>query len=204
MTSPRNDRAFTLIELVVVVAIVGILTLIAAPNLARFRDIYRLKTVSNDYATIINLTRIQAISENRALRIVHHPDSDYDDGTRDTVCIWDVQAETSPGSGTWETIPLDGVIGHPSPNYAQTGLYNYSDEASPDNVPYISMQTTGQVEDGMWLEFNTKGYLDGYSGSSDYSNSECIKLVGFRNKANEALSRMQVCIGSGGIAQMRN
>jgi len=206
VTSLRNDRAFTLVELAIVLAVAAVLAAIAAPNLAHFRDKYRLTRVSNDYMTTVNLTRIQTISENRALRIYHFVDAAHDDGSRTTTCIWDVRAETAPNSGEWETIPLDGFDGYPN-TFSQTGFYSYSDETSPEYTPFISMMDGGEVTNGTWFEFNTKGYIGAYSGNpyngDDDSGVGCLKRIGFRNKANNRLSQVQVCIGTSGIASLQ-
>ncbi|MDP7113781.1 MAG: prepilin-type N-terminal cleavage/methylation domain-containing protein [Myxococcota bacterium] len=207
MASLRNDRAFTMIELAVVLAVVAVLAAIAAPSMARFRDKYRLRRVSNDYMTTVNLTRIQTISENRALRIYHYVDANHDDGGSSTTCIWDVRAETSPNSGEWETIPLDGYDGYPN-KFGQTGFYSYSDDTSPDYVPHISIMDGGEVDNGTWFEFNTKGYIGSYSGNAyngdDQSGVGCLKRIGFRNKGNNKLSQVQVCIGTSGIATLQS
>ncbi len=207
MTSLRSDRAFTMIELAIVMAIAIVLAAIAAPNLARFRDKYRLTRVANDYMTTVNLTRVQAIAENRKLRIYHYVDGSHADGSRETVCAWDVQAETALGSGEWETIPLDGIEGYPT-TFGQTGYHNYSDSDSPEHVPFISMMEGGEVTSGTWVEFNTKGYIgsyygNAYNGAPD-SGVGCLKRVGFRNKANNVLSQIQVCIGTSGIASLQS
>lgn len=207
MTTLRNDRAFTLIEVAVVLAVAIVLAAVAAPNLSRFRDKYRLTHVTNDYLSTVNLTRIQAIAENRKLRIYHYTDTNHDDGSRSTTCIWDVRAETALNSGEWETIPLDGYDGYPG-EYWQEGFYNYSATASPDNVPYISMMEGGEVTTGTFFEFNTKGYIGSYNGNAyngdDDSGVGCLKRVGFRNKANNKLSQLQVCIGTSGIASLQS
>jgi len=207
VASLRNDRAFTLVELAIVVAVAIVLAAVAAPSLSGFRDKYRLTHVANDYLTTVNLTRIQAIAENRDLRVYHYVDASHNDGSRNTICIWDVRAETAINSGEWETIPVDGYDGYPS-TYSQEGFYNYSDSSSPDHVPFISMMDGGEITNDTFFEFNTKGYIGSYNGNAyngdDDSGVGCLKRVGFRNKANSSLSQLQVCIGTSGIASLQS
>lgn len=199
MRTIRSNSAFTLLELVVVVALVGIIALLATPSMAKMRDKYRLMNVTNAYAMSVNLTRIQAISENRTLRIYHHPDTGHNDGQRVTVCWWDIQAYDEDTS-TWETIPLDGLSG--PPNYNQTGLYDFSTINSPKHIPFISMQSDmGGIVDGTFISYSTRGTVN--PDESAYS-SACYKLVGFRNKANNDMSVAHVCINASGIANVQS
>ncbi len=200
MRTIRSNSAFTLLELIVVVAIVGIVAMLATPSLARMRDKYRLMNVANAYAMSVNLTRIQAISENRVLRIYHHPDTAHADGdARNTVCWWDIQAYDDD-NGVWETIPLDGFSG--PPNYNQTGLYDFSTPGSPKHIPYISMESdVGGITDGTYISYSTRGTVN--PDESAFSPN-CYKYVGFRNKANNNLSVAHVCITASGIANLQS
>lgn len=61
----RTARGMTLVELLVVVAIVGILVGIAFWNLTDVVPGWRLRTASSDVATRLALVRARAISKNR-------------------------------------------------------------------------------------------------------------------------------------------
>jgi len=196
--SLRNRSGVTMLEIMIVIAIIGILALVAGPYMGQFRDKYRLTRVVNDYVQTVNLTRVQAITWNKAMRISHYPDSSYDNRAHASECAWDVQ--TRDTGNNWETIPLDGVQGRAGYNYSQAGYFDYGRTDSPLRVPYISMQNTHNVDAGDALVFSTRGIID--TGISDNFDSigACIAVVSFRNKANSDLSRQQVCVDAAGIA----
>jgi Tfp pilus assembly protein FimT len=189
-----------MLEIVIVIAIIGILAAIAIPSLSQFTDRYRLINVTNDYAQTVNLTRVQAITENRAVRVVHVPDITYHDGNSSTtMCQWDVQALANDGG--WETVPIDGTQGVPA-NYAQTGFYDISTEASPKHVKHISMQTTGGITvPGVSFTYDPRGFIIGSdTGISD--EDTCLVETTFRNKNGNEYAYRRVCVDGAGIARL--
>lgn len=60
----RNQGAFTLIELVVVVAVIAILVTVAVPSFVSITASNMLTTTANDMVASINLARMQAIKLN--------------------------------------------------------------------------------------------------------------------------------------------
>jgi prepilin-type N-terminal cleavage/methylation domain-containing protein len=67
--SPREGmqekRGLTIIELVVVMCIVGVMVLIAIPNIGRLLPRYRLRSAATDVASNMQLARLGAIKDNR-------------------------------------------------------------------------------------------------------------------------------------------
>lgn len=217
MDTVRSDSGVTLLELMIVVAIVGILALIAAPNIAAFTNKYRLTRVANDYAMSVNLARSQAIAFNRPMRVVHvNTDSAPGDGSRTNKCTWDIKArcvDPTDGSISWNTIPCDytndGDLDgdgtgdgefEASPN---SGYYDYDNDPTEATayVPNISMEATaGHVVNGSCFEFTTRGSITSSPDSADCASSaqsgQCWMTVAFRNKAASNAGRIQVCVGN--------
>jgi type IV fimbrial biogenesis protein FimT len=65
---PRSGRGFTLIELVVTIAVVAILTMIALPNFADTIRSNRATTIANEFNTALAVARSEAVKRNRDVR----------------------------------------------------------------------------------------------------------------------------------------
>lgn len=64
LSRPAGTRGFTLIELVVTVAVLGILTTMALPSFRSFLASQRIKTASFDLMSMITIARSEAIKRN--------------------------------------------------------------------------------------------------------------------------------------------
>ena len=65
-----RDRGFTLVELMMVIAVVGVLLLVAAPSFRDFIEMQRLRGVSNELVTDIQYLRSEATRRNERMGIV--------------------------------------------------------------------------------------------------------------------------------------
>ncbi len=72
---PRSDRGFSLPELVVAVAVIGILTAVSVPFFVSYWRAATLRAGAQELATILNDARHLAISQNRSVCVTN-------DGTR--------------------------------------------------------------------------------------------------------------------------
>lgn len=63
----RSSRAFTLLEVMMVVAVIGVLVLLVGPGMREFIEMQRLRSVTSALVTDINFARSEAISRNQFL-----------------------------------------------------------------------------------------------------------------------------------------
>lgn len=66
----KGEKGVTLIELLVAIAIVGILAVLVAPELGRFRSNYNARSCATDLIQYMRVARAMAIKENREYLIV--------------------------------------------------------------------------------------------------------------------------------------
>jgi prepilin-type N-terminal cleavage/methylation domain-containing protein len=66
----NGKKGLTIIELVVVMCILGVMVLIAVPNIGRWLPRYRLRSAARDVASNMQLARLGAIKDNREWAIL--------------------------------------------------------------------------------------------------------------------------------------
>ena len=70
MRSPSPQAGFNVVELMIVLAIVGVLTAIAAPNLADMVRVQRVRTAAFDIVAGLTLARSEALKRNVSVTMV--------------------------------------------------------------------------------------------------------------------------------------
>lgn len=73
MRAPRSPKGFTLIELMVAIAILAILVTMAAPSFSSFIDKYRVKRAADTVSAFLINTKSEAIKRNTTVRAVFQP-----------------------------------------------------------------------------------------------------------------------------------
>jgi prepilin-type N-terminal cleavage/methylation domain-containing protein len=65
-----NQRGVTLIELIIVMAIIAIGATLTAPNIGGWLPNYRLRSATRDVASTLRLAQIKAVSNNTSYQVV--------------------------------------------------------------------------------------------------------------------------------------
>lgn len=64
-----HRQGFTLMEMMIGIALIGILTVVAVPNIALFSSGYKLRGAAREVATDLQYARLLAVKENRDIRV---------------------------------------------------------------------------------------------------------------------------------------
>lgn len=73
MRPGRRTAGFTLLELIVVVAILGVASALVLPSIGRGGDMLRVRTEAGRVAAVIREARLQAVSQRHATRVKLDP-----------------------------------------------------------------------------------------------------------------------------------
>lgn len=115
--TPEADgrrRGFTLLELAITIAIIGIVAIIAVPNMMRFIGRYRLNQATQSLSQQIVLCRTMAISSNRehAIEFLEADNGQGASDWRDNTGRYRFLRGNRPRFSTeWEPIALGGAAG---------------------------------------------------------------------------------------------
>lgn len=81
---PESQRGFSLLEMLLVIAIVGIAMAIAVPNFSSWRDQRAVNSAAKTLMSHLKQARVIAMAENRTVTVIFASDSytyDYDSGS---------------------------------------------------------------------------------------------------------------------------
>lgn len=102
----KNHRGFTIIELMITLAVIGVALTLAAPGFGRFIRDQQVTTQTNDFLTSLNLARSEALKRGDAVSVCASDDGATCSGNNDWDAGWIVFTDAGPNVGT-----VDGGAG---------------------------------------------------------------------------------------------
>ena len=162
----KDNRGVTLIELLIVLAIVGILSAVGIPEYGRFMAKSKVRQSSNDLLQNMRLARTMAIKENRTYILTfdygannyllgfdaNDNDSLLDPGdgygntaVRQIIMMTEHGQDMVLGTGNFTTIPPNGPNGVDINDNAAIFRFNPDGSADPNGIVYFQHIGRGYV-----------------------------------------------------------
>lgn len=147
----RRAGGFSLIELLIVMAIAGVVLAVATPNYLKYRDNANLKEAANQIAGEIAFWRQSAIAENVRYRIVFNQSANS----------YTIQRENPANSGIYVNLSAINASVTDTRNLADVSNSISIMGSNPPNfsggVAFITIQPRGTMSGGtVWLQHTTR------------------------------------------------
>lgn len=154
----ERREGFTLIELIIVIAIIGILAAVGGPSLNRWIWKMRLSSATAGVERTLNSTRQIAMAENYRYCVNFTGDNLYTGGGPTYSIVVTSQVERVLGSNTWTAVTIPEIAG-------------WTNNENTERYKGVSLETTNggttatNGADGCTgLLYNNQGYLDNPTG----------------------------------------
>lgn len=163
----RICKGFTLIELMVTIALVAIVSTLAAPSMIQFIARWQTTNVVNSFTSSLQLARSEAVKRGRAVRMCRSSNgtscSAASEGTTGWIIGWIVFVDND-ASGLPVTTP-DEII------FVQSSISNF-DSILSNNVSSIAFSPFGTLLNGVGMQGLT------FSWDSNRRRGVCISFSG--------------------------
>jgi prepilin-type N-terminal cleavage/methylation domain-containing protein len=146
----RNNSGFTLIELAVIIAIVGVLAGIAVPSFVGWLPKYRLSSSADDIQALVQNARLRAVKENAHVAVLFDPDNDGLDG--DYLVFVDQNSNWSKDAN--EALVAHGEV---ATGIRITGTSGYANARFSFNSRGLCSDDSGIIKGGIVTLRNSKG-----------------------------------------------
>ena len=197
-------RGFTLVEIGFVVALIGVLAMLASTNLYSFLPRYRLIQTSKELKSDLMALRMTAIQTNREARIVLvRSDAAYQDSSAPSVGEWHLQLGNRARNSTrWDTFPAEkgGVDLNGS-----RGTIDISDGGTHERrdvslLPWEAINGPGRNNEDS-LVFGPDGFLENPAG--DYREGYItLTLINKDALQRDIQDLVEVHVAAGGMVRL--
>jgi type IV fimbrial biogenesis protein FimT len=169
-------HGFTLIEVMVVIAILAIMLSLAVPSMRRLLEGNRLEARSTELAASIHLARMEAIKRGPGARVSVTPNTAADWAAGWTVFV-DTTNNANSGASPTAAVPNGNTIVQvtealPGSVTVSAGALNYVSFVGSGDAKVTATDATAAGFDG-----TTGGYLQGVVHLVSDTQSRCIRLV---------------------------
>jgi prepilin-type N-terminal cleavage/methylation domain-containing protein len=182
----RERKAFTLIELLIVVAVIGIVSAVGYTQMSVLRPRYRAYKAARDFAANIQLIRQHAATDGIEYRIALVSfDPAWNEPETDNVGAYYVQAgNRESGSTRWEMLPTDAVKDGSDDETGQGTVNLNPDLADVSIMPWqtINGPSYGGSPNTDCIVISPRGWL--VNPNEDFDETGHI-VVQFINKASQ-------------------
>lgn len=133
-STPRNtgQRAFTLVEILIVIVIVGILAALAAPSFSELIKSQKIKSMATDLNASLTLARSEAIKRNRDVTMSPVTAGSWPSG-------WQIADPDNPGNN----IEVHGAVAGVTATGPASVIYRSSGRVSGTTAPEFDISAAG-------------------------------------------------------------